>query len=200
MSKAIFLGSFNPPHQGHYNAIKQVIDSGIMSELKIEKIHIIPCYQNPNKDKQIHYWDRYEMTKLIFDDLIKRNKVYVDDIEADRCPHYTYELIEYFKTDVDEFIQHDFWWIITYETIQELLDNKWFKSEDLLKDNKFIILIKNEFEKNEILRDINNINLKFIQIDPLPIHSTQLRENLDKYSSFLNQKTLNYILKNKLYS
>ena len=50
MSKAIFLGSFNPPHKGHYNCIKSVIESGQLEYLGIDKIHIIPCWQNPNKN------------------------------------------------------------------------------------------------------------------------------------------------------
>ena len=51
MGKAIFLGSFNPPHKGHYEVVKSVIDSGIMDDFNIENIHVIPCYQNPNKAK-----------------------------------------------------------------------------------------------------------------------------------------------------
>ena len=83
MSKAIFLGSFNPPHRGHVNCLKSVINSGLMKELNIDKIHIIPCYQNPNKSQVKNpvwnFWRRYKLCTLEFSGLFEF--VAIDDIE-----------------------------------------------------------------------------------------------------------------------
>ena len=121
MTRAIFLGSFNPPHKGHVNCIKSVIKSNIIKQLNIDKIHVIPCWQNPNKSKSIDFYDRYKMCIYEFTSL--SDNCLVDDIESLLKPTYTYELINYFKENKDYLINADFWWIVTEETIEELIDN-----------------------------------------------------------------------------
>jgi len=208
MSRAIFLGSFNPPHQGHYNVIKSVIDSGIMKKLNIEKIHIIPCYQNPNKSKSIDFYDRYKMCKYEFASL--SDNCFVDDIEASIKPTYTYELIDYLKANKDKIIDSDFWWIITEETIKELIDNKWKESERLLKENKFIVLYPEERHYVDF-----NIDDYFNEIDKWPgdyeyipligsidVHSTDIRNNFwinTKYNDYITKESKDYIIENNLY-
>ena len=91
MTRAIFLGSFNPPHKGHVNCIKSVIESNIIKELNIDKIHVIPCWQNPNKSKSIDFYDRYKM--CIHEFTLLLDNCLVDDIESLLKPTYTYELI-----------------------------------------------------------------------------------------------------------
>ena len=84
MKIGIFGGSFNPPHKGHYNCIKSVIESGQLEHLGIDKIHIIPCRQNPNKAKfHTSFVARYKMCESMFSDLITSGKVVIDDIEND---------------------------------------------------------------------------------------------------------------------
>ena len=132
MSKrAIFLGSFNPPHKGHYEVIRSVINSGLKEKLEIDKIHIIPCWQNPNKKKfTTTFIQRYQMCMFMFGDLIRDGLVCPDDIEDQLKPHpeYTYELINWFNSGNDECINHNkegFWWIITTETLNEIIERKW---------------------------------------------------------------------------
>ena len=83
MTRAIFLGSFNPPHKGHVNCIKSVIESNIINQLNIDKIHVIPCWQNPNKSKSIDFYDRYKM--CIHEFTLLLDNCLVDDIES---PNY----------------------------------------------------------------------------------------------------------------
>ena len=156
--RAIFLGSFNPPHNGHVNCIKSVINSGYMKDLNIDKIHIIPCYQNPNKsqvkDPDWNFWQRYKLCTLEFSGLSEF--VVIDDIEmlinkTDCNKSYTYNLINYFKGGHDGMIKSDFWWIITIETYKELLDGKWYHSEELLANNKFIVVYNNKTDLDMIM-------------------------------------------------
>ena len=206
--RAIFLGSFNPPHQGHVNCIKSVIESNIIGQLNIDKIHVIPCWQNPNKSKSIDFYDRYKMCKCEFASL--SDNCLVDDIEASLKPTYTYELIDYFKKNKDQIINSDFWWIVTEETIEELIDNKWKESERLLKENKFIILYSNE--RHCVSSKVNNY---FKEIDKshddyqcIPLigqidaHSTQIRNNFwlnTKYDNCITKDTKEYIIEHNLY-
>lgn len=210
MSKAIFLGTFNPPHNGHVNCIKSVIRSGILNQFNIDKIHIIPCWQNPNKedfdDPKLRFWQRYKMCTLEFGGL--NDYCIIDDIEAKIQPQYTYNLIEYFKSGKDKFIE-DFWWIITPETFKELLYGKWYNSEKLINENKFIILIPDDLsddEYNEIVKYTNNDSkYQFIDLlnDPMAnMHSTKLREmikNNENVYPYINLDTELYIKHHSLY-
>ena len=210
MSKAIFLGTFNPPHNGHVNCIKSVIRSGILNQFNIDKIHIIPCWQNPNKedfdDPKLRFWQRYKMCTLEFVGL--NEYCIIDDIEAKIQPQYTYNLIEYFKSGKDKFID-DFWWIITPETFKELLCGKWYNSEKLINENKFIILIPDNLsddEYNEIVKYTNNDSkYQFIDLlnDPMAnMHSTKLREmikNNENVYPYINLDTELYIKHHSLY-
>lgn len=210
MSKAIFLGTFNPPHNGHVNCIKSVIRSGILNQFNIDKIHIIPCWQNPNKedfdDPKLRFWQRYKMCTLEFVGL--NEYCIIDDIEAKIQPQYTYNLIEYLKSGKDKFID-DFWWIITAETFKELLCGKWYNSEKLINENKFIILIPDNLsddEYNEIVKYTNNDSkYQFIDLlnDPMAnMHSTKLREmikNNENVYPYINLDTELYIKHHSLY-
>lgn len=200
MAKAIFLGSFNPPHKGHYNCIKSFIDSGFMEEHNIDKIHIIPCYQNPNKQKYtVPFYYRYKMCCEMFRDLILDDKVLIDDIENNIEPQYTFDLIKYFKSNEDGFIKDDFYWIITTETLKEIIDGKWFRWPDLLDDNKFIVMYEDNGQK-----PICDINMYPIPLkENVSIHSTQIREKVKNGESIINETNDNvqkYILEKDLYN
>ena len=213
--QAIFLGTFNPPHKGHKDAIESFIDyfCKYPNKDKYDVIHIIPCWQNPNKSKSTDYWDRYQMCKLEFANMNIQNykfHISIDVIEATLKPTYTYELIDYLKANKDRIIDSDFWWIITEETIEELIDNKWKESERLLKENKFIVLYPEErgyvsFKVNDYFEEIDKWPGDYMYI-PLvsstDIHSTQLREmikNNEDVFPYINLGTQTYIKTHNLY-
>lgn len=206
-NRAIFLGSFNPPHNGHLNCLRSVINSEAYKRLDIDKIHVIPCFQNPNKnvynDPKASYWQRYNMCKLEFASL--NENVVIDDIEyklvKDNSPLYTYQLIEYFKSDIDNIISKDFWWIITVETLKEIQDGKWKNWQNLLENNNFIIIDK----RGDRFIIPDNCNIEIVELEENPnanMHSTQLREmiknNEDVYP-YINLGTQVYINQNKIY-
>lgn len=207
MNRAIFLGSFNPPHKGHVACIKSLLDSGMMEHLEIEKVHVIPCYQNPNKSKQIPFLDRYRMTTLMFAELAATGKVIVDDIEQYIEPNFTSDMIEWFKCGEDKHINNNFYWVITMETLQEIIDGKWHDSEKLLKENKFIIL----YNENDCLYDaiqlvkkdiLDAVSIRINYDEQVSYHSTQLRENAKNgqdISLMTNEAVAEYVKEHKLY-
>ena len=183
-----------------------------MNELNIEKIHIIPCYQNPNKNKfTIPFIKRYQMVLFMFGPLIRKGLVCPDDIEYQLKPHceYTYELINWFNSGNDECINKNkegFWWIITIETIKELMEQKWKCSKELLYDNNFIVVGKDEEEWNNLLSwywNYKNICAKFVKLNNIyDFHSTQLREKIKNGESIENETNdrINWYIKDqKLY-
>ena len=61
MRIGLFLGSFNPPHIGHVNIVREVLNSKL-----VDTVWIIPAYQNPNKnvDPSENFSHRYNMCHL----------------------------------------------------------------------------------------------------------------------------------------
>lgn len=194
MVKAIFLGTFDPPHTGHYSVVKEALKHG--KELGFDVVHVIPSSQNPNKRMSTKFSYRYMMCMHTFADLSPN--VLVDDIEDNIEHTYTYEIIDFIKSE-DKYIGPDFWWIITTETYQELLDGKWKESERLLNENKFLVLYT---EDNNDYIDTETV--KFRKMNSLTeCHSTYLRELLKNHRGLcpveLNVQTFEYILENELY-
>lgn len=198
MKRAIFLGTFNPPHKGHCDVLQSVIET--LPEL--EKIYVIPCWQNPNKDKSTPYDDRYEMCKRQFNGL--SNKITIESIEKWLKPTYTYELIDYIREVTD-----DFWWIVTEETYGELLSGKWKEHKKLLAENKFIIVnfskphtewLSVEYDKAMKENCIKHVYLR--EDSDANVHSTQIRKMIKEgkdISVYINKQTEEYINKNKIF-
>lgn len=209
MSKrAIFLGSFNPPHEGHYEVITSVINSGVLEHLDINRIHVIPCWQNPNKKTfDTTFVQRYKMCMFMFGDLIREDLVYIDDVEEEICPSYTYELINHFNSGKDLYINKNnegFWWIITTETLGEIIEGKWKNSEQLLKNNFIVVHKKGELlDKYDDMIDKGKLYAIFIELEnEYDFHSTELRKKV-KDGKFIedetNDKVNQYIKEQKLY-
>lgn len=205
MSKAIFLGTFDPPHYGHHNCIKSVIDSGIMDKYGIDKIHIIPTLQNPNKQQSTKFIHRYKMCEFMFNDLIDSHKVVIDDVECDVEHTYTYELFDYFHSNKDEYIKDDFWWIITVETLEEIVKDQWVNSKQLLKNNKFLIVTSNKYDNNYIkeltkqCKYFDTISLKY----NFEYHSSDIKKiyknGAGQILDYINPAVQEYIIDNNLY-
>ena len=203
MSRAVFLGSFDPPHKGHRDVIESVVNSDVIRRCCIDKIHIIPTQQNPNKPKSTPFINRYKMCQLMFSDI---DNVLIDDIENQVKPQYTFDLFKRFHRNEDEMIKSDFWWIITAETINELIDGEWYKGITMLCENKFIVIVKNDEEIKHIKREINwkEGQINFVKLQSTcNVHSSYIRQQCkDGYPEVLNntnEYVKNYIIRNKLY-
>ena len=89
-------------------------------------------------------------------------------------------------------IQKGFWWIITVETMKELMEQKWKNSKELLYENNFIVVGKDEKEWNNLLNQFRNykstIRAKFIKLNKVyDFHSTEIREKAKRGESIMDE-------------
>lgn len=185
----IFLGSFNPPHIGHVNIAREVLNKKL-----VDYVWIIPAYQNPNKniDTSENFSHRYNMCKLMFEEL---PHTYVNLIESVIKPKYTYDLLKHLK---EEYPNYDFRWIITDETLMEIIYGHWYKSDELLKENKFIIIegtgkFNDEFP-NEYYEFINKHNTMILD-QPIDMSSSKIRKMIEDDIipvPYINKQTYNH--------
>lgn len=182
----VFLGSFDPPTNGHLHLISEALSNGA------SEVIMIPAWGNPWKTGQTPYECRLEMCR-------KLQKLYpgnlkVSDIE--RTISYntperlssipTWMTLEKLQKTIGEFKI-----LTTNETYREI--SMWEKGEEILKENKFMIFSSDHLGET-IPGSINIISL--------PISSSMVREKIQrkKYCpEYLPTPVLEYININKLY-
>lgn len=171
MRIGLFLGSFNPPHIGHVNIVREVLNCKL-----VDYVWVIPAYQNPNKnvDTSENFSHRYNMCRSMFD-LPYTN---VNLVESVVKPKYTYDLLTHLRKDYPTI---DFRWIITDETLMEIINGTWYNSDKLLNENKFVVVegtgkFNNEFPKeyNEIITKQGNASI--VLETPINLSSTKIRK------------------------
>ena len=171
MRIGLFLGSFNPPHIGHVNIVREVLNRKL-----VDYVWVIPAYQNPNKnvDTSENFYHRYNMCRSMFD-LPYTNVSLVESVVK---PKYTYDLLTQLRKDYPTV---DFRWIITDETLMEIINGTWYNSDKLLNENKFVVVegtgkFNNEFPKeyNEIITKQGNTSI--VLETPITLSSTKIRK------------------------
>lgn len=100
MRIGLFFGSFDPPHIGHVNVVMGAINSN-----QVDRVLVIPAYQNLWKENSSKFSYRYAMSCMQFDTL---PFVHVSDVEKDLAgPAYprgipTYVVLEELKSRMPE--------------------------------------------------------------------------------------------------
>ena len=178
MKLGIYVGSFNPPHNGHMKVANFLIDNKI-----VDKVIILPT---PN------YWDKQDLVDInIRVDMLKLLET--DDIIIDNKHNnypYTYQVLESLKKDYNDTL----YLIIGSDNLESF--HLWKNIDKILK-NYVIVLRRGNNEINKYLDKFDKN--KFIVIDDFPfidVSSTKIREGSD---DFLDPKVLQYIRENKLY-
>ncbi len=186
----IFGGTFNPPHQGHYEMITA------LCELKfIDKVLVVPTKTPPHKDcdylaPQEH---RLAMIKLLCEDFIK-TEVSLVDMEREGKSYSIDTVLELKK----QYPDYDFYFAIGGDMLATL--DTWYKWDELIKETSFIAFSRGDekafladFERMSALgADITMLDEKITDVS-----STSLRDKLDP--NLIPHKVYDYILKHKLY-
>jgi len=158
MNIAIFGGSFDPPHTGHEEIVKEILNS-----LHVDKLFIVPTYLNPFKKK---FFAPSKLRLKWLKKLFSRKEIVILDYEAKQERSVpTIETIEYLKSI---YTLNKIYLIIGADNLVNI--DKWHRYDELSKLVEFIVAS----------RDNQNIPKDLIK---LPINanisSSKLRSKMD---------------------
>ena len=173
MRVAIFGGSFDPPHIGHEEIIKQSL-----AKLDIEVLFVVPTFLNPFKDdffapaKKRLEW----VEKLLLS--YKKTKLITYEVDQQRSVP-TIETIKYIKKNYDI---NEIYLIIGADNVKSL--PKWNSYEELKKVVHFVVATRDDIN---IPKDLQKLQIN------VNISSTNLRDEL--HEEFLPPTIADEIIK-----
>ena len=179
MRLGVYIGSFNPVHNGHIKLVNYLLDKKI-----IDKVLIVPTTDYWDKTNLVDIKNRIDMLKFFESD-----RIIID--EKHNNIKYTYELMRELTSVYDD----ELYLIIGADNIINF--DKWMNYEELL-NYKIIVMNRNNIDIDSYIKKYNTPN--FIVINDFPfldVSSTEIRNNLD--NEYLDKRVLEYIKKNNLY-
>jgi len=179
MKVGVYVGSFNPVHNGH-----KIIMDYLLENKYLDKIIVIPTLSYWDKNNLIDIKDRTNMLKYLENENIIINTT-LNKYE------YTYEILEELKKEYD-----DLYLIIGADNLEKF--NLW-KNVDKILENKILIINRNSIDVSKYM---NNKNFILVNgLDEINISSTYIRENINKkdIKYLLDKDVLKYIKDNNLY-
>ena len=178
MKLGLYVGSFNPVHNGHIKVINYLIDNNL-----VDKVIVLPTPNYWDKQDIIDVKDRINMLKFF-----ETNNIIIDSIH-NNYP-YTYQVIDSIKKDYDD----ELYLVIGSDNLEKL--HLW-KNIDMILENKIIVLRRGNMDINKYLERFDKN--KFIIVDNfenIDVSSTEIREG--NYNN-VDSRVLEYIKSNNLY-
>jgi len=171
MKKAIFGGSFDPPHLGHLEIIEQALLC-----LDIDELIVVPTFINPFKSKS--YAPAHLRLKWLKSMTKKMKKVQVSSFEIDQNrPVPSIETVRHFKTDEVDTL----YFIIGADNLKNL--SSWNSYEAL---NAMVTWVVATRDKIEIPSSYLTLNVN------QDISATELRK--DKLQTYLSESVAQEII------
>jgi len=159
MKIALYLGSFNPFHNGHLKVIKTALE-----DFGMDKVIIVPSMQNPWKKEKV--LDIYKRIIIISEYLNPRNKIrgmipyeyafegdinkicIIDLIEKELIPpYYSYATLHALK---NKYCNDEIFILVGEDTMNDISD--WMNGGQILQDYNFIVVDRpqNDISSTEI--------------------------------------------------
>lgn len=192
----LFGGTFDPPHAGHIELAKKVLDDFDLSEIIFIPAGNPPHKQDVKKTDKLH---RYQMVKLATEGF-SRFSVSDFDIKNEK-PNYSYITIDHFKK---MYPDDEIFFIIGADSLRDL--PLWMNYKELLTMCTFIVVPRPGIDESDYFNkyspDDPEPRLLFLEDFSYDLSSTELREKLAKgvavYTDFPDG-VKKYIEENKLY-
>ena len=176
MKIALYLGSFNPFHNGHLKVIQQAL-----SDFKMDKVVIVPTMQNPWKKKKVldidkrikiidisvnsssitvgyykeGYYEEYDHGRWIEEDVLifLNGKTCIDSIEKKLIPpYYSYSTLHALK---NKYCNDEIFILCGEDTMSVI--PYWMNGEQIIQDYNFLICERTKESSTEVRnKDKNN--------------------------------------------
>ena len=182
MKIGVFVGSFNPVHNGHVKIVNELLKC-------LDKIIVVPTGNYWDKNDLIDIKHRINMWKYF-----ETDRIIIDEKNNDL--KYTYLVLDSLK---NKYLNDDLYLIIGADNIVDF--DKWYNYKDILKHN-LIIINRNDIDIKYYIKKFNIEKYLIVNIDDMNISSTMIRKLIKEnaeINSFVNEKVLKYIKTNKLY-
>ncbi len=194
MLTAIFGGTFNPLHIGHYEILQ-----ALQKDERIEKILLMPDRLPPHKtsDYLIDDETRIEMCRIAAKDF---NKCELCLIEFEReGKSYTYDTVSLLK---ERYPNTDFAFVCGGDML--IYFPKWWKSDELMKLLPFIVFQRTATDNKEFFDCVESFRRKGMEIilkdDIIPnISSTEVRNNFLNSEKHLPNEIYNFLKERGVY-
>ena len=179
MRVAIFGGSFDPFHIGHYEIAKAALASG-----KIDELLVIPAGDPPHKSAGLAMGVyRYQMAKLGLQDL-KNSKVSRIELARSGRVSYTVQTVRLLREIYNKkgFENVEFSLVIGSDVLESF--HLWFKPEEVVKEASLLCAMRgklNSSEKEKIkkvaakLKAELGAKIEFFEMKAKDLSSTELR-------------------------
>ena len=191
---AIFGGTFNPLHIGHYEML-----SALEKDNQIDEIWLMPDRIPPHKvcDFLAHDKDRIEMCRIAAEDF-KKTQLCLAEFER-QGKSYTYDTVTEF---LKKYPDKTFTFVCGGDML--ITFDKWYRYEELMKLLPFTVFRRTDTDSAEFDRMLDKLTAKGMKITVMSevitaVSSSYIRNNLDKSRGLLPKKIYNYILDRGIY-
>ena len=163
MKIALYLGSFNPFHNGHLSAVKSALN-----DFKMDKVIIVPTMQNPWKEERVLDIDkRFDIiANSIFNksiikslNLLDFTRIFIDLIEKELIPpYYSYATLHALK---NKYCNDEVFVLCGEDTMKDIPN--WIHGEAIIQDYNFLVVDRPKYSISssyirEILRTRNKMD------------------------------------------
>lgn len=191
---AIFGGTFNPLHIGHYEML-----SALEECPQIDEIWLMPDRIPPHKvcDFLAHDKDRIEMCRIAAEDF-KNTQLCLAEFER-QGKSYTYDTVTDF---LKKYPDKTFTFVCGGDML--ITFDKWYRYEELMKLLPFTVFRRTDTDSAEFDRMLDKLTAKGMKITVMSevitaVSSSYIRNNLEKSRYLIPQKIYNYILDRGIY-
>jgi nicotinate-nucleotide adenylyltransferase len=182
----LFGGSFDPPHRGHLEILKEC------SQYRYDKLILMPSYESPLKSIKTKAEHRLNMLNCLIDGLDFPIEISSWEINGNK-KSFTYLTIHYL---MNKYPNASISLVIGSDQLLQF--EKW-KNYKFILENSHIICFRRHDEKIKFFKNMSISWNKQFKID---ISSTQIRNDISqgvKITDQLPSLVLKYIKNNKLY-